>query len=577
MPLDGLTLGFISRELKVLEGGRVDRISQPEKDMVVFSVRANSQNFKLLISASPSLTRFHLTEQSFQNPPDAPMFCMLLRKYLMGGRIMEITQLYGDRLVKIVIDNRDELGESGARELWFEAMGRHSNLTLVMNGRVVDAIRHISGDMSRVRQVLPGLPFDPPPRQEKLAPDEITANALLERLTAEQGRLQKALMNHISGLSPVSSRELTLRLSGLGDPLIADIDLNAVCAKAEAFFQRLDSMAPPVLLTDETDARIDFFPFAYFTFDAERQTPCKTLSEAMDRFYSGRDRVDRMAQRGAALKKMLRTHLERDEKKLALQEDELREAANADEFRLSGELLSAQLHLVKRGLKSVTVDNYYDPAGGHIEIALDETLNPAQNAQKYFKKYRKALAARKTAAEQKEKTLEEITLLETALMDLTNCETPDDLSDIRRTLEEAGIVKQERGRGRVKRPPESKPMEFVSSEGTLIFVGKNSVQNERLTKGARGDDLWLHAKNMPGSHVILRLDGKAPSQNDILEAAKLAAFYSKSRGVAVPVDYTYRKFVKKPAGTPPGFVIFTDNKTLLIDANEAEVRKLKKE
>ena len=577
MPLDGLTLGFLTREMQELVGGRIDRITQPEKDMVVLVIRLEGRNARLLISASPSLTRFHLTAQSFVNPLDAPMFCMLLRKYLMGGRIQTIEQIGGDRLVRMVIDNRDELGESGARELWLEAMGRHSNLTLVMNGRIIDAIRHVSLDMSRVRQALPGLPFVPPPKQDKLSPEEISADALYARLSAETGRLQKALMKHISGLSPASSREITLRLSGLSDPSLEDLNVREICEKAAAFFERLPQMQPPVLLTDETGNRTDFFPFPYFSLPKERQQPCEGMSKALDLFYSGRDRVERMAQRSAALKRTLKTHLERDEKKLALQEEELRQANDAEHLRLCGELLSAQLYLVQKGARSVEADNYYDQNGGKITIPLDETLSPAQNAQKYFKKYRKAMAARKTAAEQKEKTLQEIDLLEDALLSIGNCETQDDLSDIRRTLEQSGIVKPERGAKRVKKPPESKPYQFTSSDGMTLFVGKNSLQNERLVKNARGDDLWLHAKDMPGSHVIVVADGRNITSETILEAAKLAAFYSKGHGVSVPVDYTFRRYVKKPAGTPTGFVTFTNNKTLLITTTENEIKQLKKD
>ncbi len=577
MPLDGLTLGFLTREMQALVGGRIDRVTQPEKDMVVLVVRSEGRNARLLISASPSMTRFHLTEQSFVNPPEAPMFCMLLRKHLLGGRIQSVEQVGGDRLVRMVIDNRDELGESGARELWLEAMGRHSNLTLVMNGHIIDAIRHVSADMSRVRQALPGLPFAPPPGQDKLPPEEVGGEALYARLSAETGRLQKALMKHISGLSPVSSQEMALRLSGLSDPSLEDLDVREICEKAAAFFERLPKLHPPVLLSDASGSRTDFFPFPYVSCPRERQQPCKTMSEALDLFYTGRDRAERMAQRSAALKKTLKTHLERDEKKLALQEEELRQANDAERLRLFGELLSAQLYLVRKGARSVEADNYYDPDGGKIVIPLDETLSPAQNAQKYFRKYRKAMAARKTAAEQKKKTLQEIELLEDALLSIGNCETQDDLGDIRHTLEAAGLIKPERGARRVRKQQESKPYRFVSSDGMTLYVGKNSLQNERLVKSARGEDMWLHAKDMPGSHVIIAAEGRDIAPQTIMEAAKLAAFYSRGHGVSVLVDYTLRRHVKKPAGTPAGFVTFTNNRTLLVSASESEIRLLKKQ
>ena len=576
MPLDGWTLGFLAREMQGLLGGRVDRVSQPEKDMVVLLIRAGGKNQRLLISASPSMTRFHLTEETFQNPPDAPMFCMLLRKYLLGGHVMSLEQLHGDRLIRLVIDNRDELGEEGPRELYLEAMGRHSNLTLVMNGRIVDAIRHVSGDMSRVRQLLPGLPYELPPKQDKLAPEEVTKEALHSRLSGQEGRLQKALLGAVAGLSPVSAAEITLRLSGMKDPALSEIDLPAFCEAAERFFSSLPQMGPPVVLTDESGQRTDYFPFLYFTRPPERQTPAPTLSRAMDMFCSGLDRADRMTQKSASLKKQLKTLLERSEKKLTLQQEALDEAQEADRYRLYGELLSAQMHLVPKGARQVTLENYYDEAGGTISVPLDETLTPVQNAQKYFKRYRKAMAARKTAAEQKEKTLQDISLLEESLLSLSNAETPEDLADVRRVLEEAELLRREKSAKRVKKPPESRPMRFEASDGTEIYCGKNSVQNERLTKAADGQDLWLHARNMPGSHVIVRLEGRELSDQTLLEAARVAAYYSSAHGVAVPVDYCLRRYVKKPAGTPTGFVIYTHQHTLTVSAGQNDLPRQKK-
>ena len=575
MPLDGLAMGFVARELKGLLGGRVDRVSQPEKDMVVLLIRAEGKNQRLLISASPSMTRIHLTQEVYQNPPDAPMFCMLLRKYLTGGRVMAVDQLFGDRLLRIVIDNRDELGEEGPRELYLEAMGRHSNLTLVMNGRIVDALRHVSGDMSRVRQLLPGLPYELPPRQDKLAPQEITREALFARLSAMEGRLKKALQETVSGLSPLSAAELALRLTGFSDPDLSSLDLPAFCLSAERFFASLPDMGPAVLYLDENGQKADFFPFLYFSRDPARQRAQSSLSQAMDLFYSGRDRLDRMNQKGASLKKQVRTLLERSEKKLALQQEALDEAQDADRYRLFGELLSAQLYRVPKGAKKILLDNYYDESGGAVEVPLDETLSPAQNAQKYFKRYRKAMAARRTAADQKDKTLADIALLEESLLSLQNADTPEDLSDVRRVLEDSGLMRREKALKRNKKPPESRPLTFVASDGTLISCGKNSVQNERLTRAALADDVWLHAKNMPGSHVIIHLDGKPVSDQTLLEAARVAAVYSKGHGVAVPVDYCLRRYVKKPAGTPVGFVTFTHNRTLTITASPQDLPPLK--
>ena len=574
MPLDGLTLGFAVREAQCLLGGRIDRVTQPEKDMVVLAVRNENKNYRLLMSASPAMARFHMTDETFTNPAQAPMFCMLLRKYLIGGRIESVAQPNGDRVVCITVNNRDELGEAGPSELWLEVMGRHSNLTLVKNGRIIDCVRHVSGDMSRVRHMLPGLPFTEPPRQDKLAPDTVTAPALLERLEAQTGRLSQALLGAVTGLSPVSARELALRVTGLSDPDLADLDLPETAERVSAFLQKLPALGPAQILTDEAGGRLDFFPFPYVSKPAERQQPCASLNEAMTRFYSVRDRNDRMQQKSASLRHQVKTMLERSEKKLTILEEALRDAADADRYRRYGELLSAQLHLVPKGAREARLPDFYDENQSVAVIPLDESLSPVQNAQRYFKRYRKAMASRKTSAEQKEKCLEDIAALEEALFALDQADTPEDLQDIRAALEAQGLLKAAKTAGRRKKPVVSAPIRLTSSEGLTILVGKNSIQNERLTHDADGDDLWLHAKDMPGSHVILCLNRQPLTQTALLEAARAAAWYSKARGVSVPVDYTFRKYVKKPGGTPAGFVTFTHQKTILVTVTEAEIRPM---
>ncbi len=290
----------------------------------------------------------------------------------------------------------------------------------------------------------------------------------------------------------------------------------------------------------------------------------------MSRFYSMRDRSDRMQQKSASLKRMIKTMIEREEKKLTLLEDALRDAAEADKYRLFGELLSAQMHLIGKGSREVRLPNFYDEENQMITIPLDEALSPVQNAQRYFKRYRKAIASRKTSAEQKEICLQQLQLLEEAAYDLEQCETADDLNDVRRILETQGLLKPDKTT-RKKKQPLSKPMKFVSCDGYTILAGKNSLQNERLTKEADGDDMWLHAKDMPGAHVIICLNRMPVTQAALMDAARIAAWYSKARGISVPVDYTYRKNVKKPGGTPTGFVTFTHNKTLLISTTESEL------
>ncbi len=574
MPMDGLTLGFIARELQeTLRDARVEKVTQPEKDMLVLLLRAQGKNHKLILSAAPSFARVHLTQAAYQNPLDAPMFCMLMRKHLTGGRVTAIEQLGGDRVLRLTIENKDELGDTAPRELYLELMGRHSNLTLVMNGRIVDAIRHVSGDMSRVRQALPGLPFVPPPAQDKLDPQVLDAQSLLRRLETQSGVLDKALCQCVRGLSPVAAREIAFRATGMQRAEIKDLDMERVARVTAEFIRRLPTMAQPVAQLNEDGLIAEVLPFPYLSLNPALQKPYPSLSSALDAFFFGRDRRDRMAQKSASLKHLIKTIMERDEKKLALQEEELTASARMEEYRIAGELLTAQSYLVPRGVERVQLQNFYDPDGGMVEIVLDVALTPAQNAQKYFKRYRKARSAQEIAKEQKDKTLAELELLEQALFDLDECETEADLGDVRRTLENAGLVRAPSEKKRPKQP-ESKPMLFLLPDGTEILVGKNSTQNDRLTGSARGGDTWLHAKDMPGSHVIIR--GEDVSEAALEAAAKLAAWFSKGKGVSVPVDYTLRKFVKKPGGAPTGFVIYTHQKTLIVSATEGEISALKR-
>ena len=575
MPLDGLTLGFIARELNAhLAGARIERVNQPEKDMLLLALRSGGRNFKLLLSASPSFARAHLTEGQFVNPLNAPMFCMLMRKHLTGGRLLCVRQLNGDRVLLLEIESQDELGVMHPYQLYLEAMGRHSNLTLVRDGRIIDAIRHVTDDMSRVRQALPGLPFTLPPAQGKLAPEAADASALFTRLSACSGRLDKALSQTVSGLSAIAARELALRMTGSETGEIDPAALPALCERLAAFLQKLPTLSPPMLLMEESGLPADVFPFLYLSYPADLQRPQESISRALDAFYDGRDRRDRMQQRSASLRRLLKTHIERSEKKLSLQEEELLNAARSEEYRVMGELLNANLYQVPRGAESVTLRNYYDDQP--LTVPLDVRISPAQNAQRYFKRYQKARAAARLAAEQKEKTLTELSILEEALQGLDSSENEQDLADIRRVLSDAGLLKSPTADRKKQQKPQrqSAPLHFAAPDGTRISVGKNALQNERLTLSARGEELWLHAKDMPGSHVIVHSGGAALSDDTLRCALQLAAWYSKGKGVSVPVDVTLRKYVKKPSGTPVGFVTFTHQKNYVITVGEGEIHRI---
>jgi len=575
--LDGLTLGFVARELhNTLSGGRIDRISQPDKDLVLLMIRTPGENHRLLVAAGPHNTRIHLTQGSHESAEVAPMFLMLLRKHLGGGRILSIRQLQGDRLLDITVSALDEMGERREKHLYFEAMGRHTNFTLVDDGMIIDCARRITDDMSRVRRVMPGLPYEMPPRQDKADPTTATAAELALRLRAMGGRADKALAETISGLSLTTAKEIALRLLGDERALLQGVDVDAFARDLAAFFAELPRMAAPTLLLGPDNVPKDVLPFAYRSLPAELQRPYPTMSQAMDDLYDQKDRHDRLMQRASALRRTLRTAEARCEKKLAAQQAEVDAAGHMEELRVAGELLTAFGHLAQKGAEHVDLPNYYDE-NRLLRVELDPSLNATANAQRYFKKYRKANVARKVAAEQMERTLEELALISDAAYALERSETSDEINEVKQPLREAGILRREPQKRGKRRERQGMPLSFLSPDGMLIQVGKNSVQNERLLKAAQGNDLWLHAKDVPGSHVIV-FTGNKPVQDETLKLAlQLAALYSKGRGAGVPVNYTLRKYVKKPAGTPAGYVTFTNEKAVLVTAAESDVASFRVE
>ena len=577
MPMDGLTVGFAARELdRTLKGGRVDRITQPERDAVVMVIRAGSENHKLLLCASPNNARCHLTTGTFSNPLEPPALCMLMRKQLTGARVTEIRQEAGDRIVRIDLDAVNEMGDHVLRRLVLEIMGRHSNLMLLdESGRILEAARHVNAEMSRVRQIQPGMIYQAPPAQNRLNPETLDSGELLERLQARNsGNFAKAIAEEITGLSRTAAEELALRTLGRGETWPED--LPGACARLADLLRRLPDMASPCVLRGEDGSAEDVFPFPYLSRDTACEEPCKTLSQALDVYYSTRDARDRLNQKSASMIRTLKGQAERCTRKLAMQEEELASAERMDEYRRMGEAIHANLYQLKKGMTEATLPDWNDPDGGTITVPLDIRLTPAQNAQRYFKKYQKARSARETAAVQRDRTLEELDYLENMLMDAENCTSESELEEIRQELVRTGYMKRVTNRRQQRQLPKSVPGRYVSADGIEIHVGKNSLQNDRLTQSAAGNETWLHAKDMPGSHVIIRTEGEIPLTT-LKQAALLAAWYSKGRNSStVPVDYTLRKYVKKPSGAAPGKVIYTHQKTVYVTAEEEEIRKIPK-
>ncbi len=580
MPLDGFTLSYLTREIRAaLVGGRVDRVLQPERDEVHLVVRTVGATHRLLLSASANHARAQLTQLGKQNPAEAPMFCMLLRKHLLGGRVADVRQIEGDRVLHVVVDNIDELGDPVTFTLACEFMGRHSNVILVApDGTIADAVRRVNAEMSSVREVLPGLPYQAPPAQDKLGPSALAPETLREALGRRAEKLMsKALAESVTGLSAAAAGEWAARaLYPAADmPVNAVPDLRAVCDELCRFAAAPPKAAPQIVQPPDGGVPVDFLPFAYLTREGPWMQAMPTLSAAMEAFYARRDLQERMAQKTQSLHRTVRTALDRSERKLQLQLEQLQASEQMDAFRLQGDLLVAHQHAVPRGVSRVSLQNYFDENLQDIVIPLDEALTPMQNAQRYYKKYQKARAAKTLAAEQAEQSRADIAYLEAQLQSLSTCTDEREIDEIRQDLVKEGFLRHTHNRKAPKNPPPTKPAAFRSADGIAVEVGKTGQQNDRLTASADGEDLWLHAKDMPGSHVIVRLGGAPVPEATLRQAANLAAVYSKGSASAnVPIDYTLRKYVRKPGGAKAGFVVYTHQSTLYVTPDEAAARAM---
>ena len=577
MPMDGVMLGFVARQLDAtLRDGRVDRVIQPEKDEIHLMIRAQGANHRLVLSAAAGAARVHLSEHAKTGPMEPPMLCMLLRKYLCGGHVLAVRRIAGDRILEIDVSNLSELGDPVTRTLVVEIMGRHSNIILrTADGRIIDAARHVGQDISRVRQVLPGLPYEYPPTQGKLNPETADADAIAAALQQAGGKLEKAIGASIAGFSPQAAREAAVRIGMDGSALVSQIDVHEAANALHRYLQQMPELAPCVVTLDDNGTPTDVFPFPQLHLPMEHAAEYDNPSAALDAYFYERDRRDRLNQRSASLAHTLKNHIERCEKKIAIQNDALASAARMEEYRQNGELLQANLYRLQKGETAAVVENYYSESCEPVSIPMDVSLSPAQNAQRYFKLYQKARGARTLAAEQKAKAEQELAYLEQMEDDLRKCTDARGLSELREMLVSSGHVRQTSSRVKPRKEAPSQPMKFLSCDGIEMEVGKNALQNERLTMGARGNETWLHAQKMPGSHVLIHTEGDVP-ETTLMQAAMLAAYYSKGiHSAQVPIDATLRRYIKKPGGTPAGFVTYTHQRTLYMTPNEAEVKKIK--
>lgn len=578
MPLDAICLSALVSELKdTVVGSRIDKIHQPARDEVILSLRGTGGGARLLLSASPTRPRAQLTELSRENPQEPPMFCMLLRKHLTGGRILEITQPRFERLIEFHIEALDELGDRSVRRLILEVMGRRANLLLLdREGRIVDCLRKVDADMSQERQLLPGMFYRLPPTQGKANPLEVLETPPVFPESWGQ-KMEKLLVDIFAGISPLIARELAFEAAGSTEALLTEETLPRLQERLSRLMSKVSvgELAPYLLVRDGVPVEFSFRAILQYGPCTESRR-MESFSKLLDDFYAQREGAERIRQKGQDLLRGLNTARDRITRKLTVQEKELEGTRDRERLRQMGDLLTANFHRMERGATLLKTENYYDPEGGEISIKLDPLKTPQQNAARYYKDYNRAKTAERVLTEQLAAGRRELEYLNSVLESVSRAEGERDLEEIRQELVETGYIRR-RGkvRDRVKRAA-SKPLEFRSSSGLRISVGRNNSQNDALTTKLAGrNDLWFHVQKIHGAHVILWTEGSTPDRQSMTEAAMLAAWFSQGRASGnVPVDYTLVKHVKKPVGARPGMVIYTTYETAYVTPAEALVKTL---
>lgn len=585
MPLDAITIKGLCAELsEALVQAKIDKVQQPAKDLLILSLHGPNGSCRLLISAGTGTARVHITQDSFENPQSPPMFCMLLRKHLIGARITGITQPNSERILIFTLDAYDEMGVKCQKELIIELLGRNTNIILTgEQGHIIDCLRRVDGDMSRTRQVMPGLIYRMPVPQDKPNFTDVPVEAFSEIFDSGSDRtMDRLLADSFSGISPLVCRELSFLACGeVSKPAcqFTASEREELINQLVLLKKRVEALdfAPSMVIIGDKPSEFSFMPIGQYENAGELKT-YNTFSQLLDSFYSRREKQEQMRRKSHSLLKSVRSAHERAQRKLAARMEELERTKNRDEYRKRGDLITANLYRIKKGDRVLVCEDYYTDGSPEIEIPLNPLKTPQQNAALCYRDYTKA----KTAAvylngliEQGERERE---YLAGVLDSIGRAENEQDLSEIRRELTEQGFIRQQK-QGKREKIKEPKPMRFVSSTGTEILVGKNNGQNDALTfKIARRSDIWLHVSKVHGSHVIIRCGDEAPDETTLSEAASLAAYYSQAgeSGSRVSVDYTQVRYVKKPSGAMPGSVIFTNQTTVTAQPDRALAEKLRK-
>ena len=571
MAFDGITIANIVKELNdTIVGGKINKIAQPEADELLLTIKNNRTQYRLLISASASLPLIYFTEKNKPSPLTAPNFCMLLRKHIGSGKITAVTQPGFERVIEFKIEHLNELGDLCHKTLVVEIMGKHSNIIFLNEERMIlDSIKHVSLNMSSVREVLPGRDYFIPQTQEKQNPLTITEEDFYQTVCEKPMPVAKAVYTSLTGLSPAAAEEICCRSSIDGSEPTASLSKEAKVHLYHTFARMMEDVtngdfSPNIVYNDEGEP-IEYAAFLLCKYDGFTVKKFQTISEVLELYYAQKNQITRIRQKSADLRRIVQTALDRNRKKFDLQSKQMRDTTKMDKYKVYGELINTYGYNLEEGCKSFQASNYY--TNEEITIPLDATMTPQENAKKYFERYNKLKRTAQALEEQIADTESEILHLESIQAALDIARQENDLSQIKDELTEYGYIKKHTSNNKKKMQSKSKPLHYISSDGYHIYVGKNNYQNEELTfKFATGNDWWFHAKKMAGSHVIVKSNNEELPDRTFEEAGRLAGYYSSGRTAPkVEIDYIQKKHVKKPNGSKPGFVVYYTNYSLIIE------------
>ncbi len=581
MAFDGIVISSLVWELNErLTNGRINKIYQPENDAIVLTVKNNRNNYRLLLSASPSLPLAYLTEDTGTNPMAAPNFCMLLRKHISGGRIVSIIQPEMERIIKFEIEHLNELGDLCTKFLIVELMGKHSNIIFCQpDGTIIDSIKHISLNVSSVREVLPGRSYFIPNTMLKMNPTSIGAEDFMEKVLSKPLPVGKAIYTSLTGISPLIAEEICFRASidsGMSASGLSDTEKLHLFGVFSRLMEDVENhrFTPVIIYRGKEPAEFSALPLTCYS-DCESRN-FDSISTVLRSYYAEKNASTRIRQKSHDLRHVVSTALDRTRKKYDLQLKQLKDTEKREKYKIYGEMLNTYGYGLEEGAKSLTCLNYY--TNKEITVPLDSQLSPQENAKKYFERYGKLKRTFEALSTLTEETHEEMEHLDSISTALDLAQTEGDLAQIKEELIQAGYVKRHTsGKNAKKQKLTSQPLHYISSDGYDIYVGKNNLQNEELTfKFANGGDWWFHAKGIPGSHVVVKTGGDELPDRTFEEAARLAAYYSKNRSSEkVEIDYIQRKHVKKPNSGKPGFVIYHTNYSMMIAPDISDIQPVK--